>query len=189
MNKLTPEIVVAYHEHMAKKFGAHIITKEDAAEMRAIDYALDVMGIKKKGWFLSHHAMALGNRIYIHWRPGVGGYDDLLYQVFVLVEEIVHKNQWQDDRRFAWRYISSKAHRARFEAEAKRASLEVYYALTGRTLCVDRLCRPLKNYRLRRADIKRVRRDLEIYNTMVARGMVGTKEGREAIRWLKKALK
>ena len=189
MKNITPQIVKDYHAYMAKKFNAVIIQKKDAAGMLFIDHALSLMGVKKKGYFLDHFALTLGNRIYIHWEPGVGTPQQLAYQIRVLAHECQHVLQYRDDPRFALRYLLSKSRRAHFEAQAMHCDLELYHWLYGAAMSVALLTGTLKYYRVRSADRAVARQDLNIYNQAVSRGQISTKPGKVAIRWLQARVK
>ena len=189
MKNITPQIVKDYHVHMAKKFNAVIIQKKDAAGMVLIDNALSLMGVKNKGYFLDHFALTLGNRIYIHWEPGVGSPAQLAYQVRVLAHECQHILQYRDDERFMLRYLLSKSRRAHFEAQAMHCDLELYHWLYGAAMSVSLLTGTLKYYRVRSADRATARQDLNIYNQAVSRGQISTKPGKVAIRWLQSRVK
>lgn len=185
--KLTPQIVRDYHAHVEKRYDVEIIYKADAEEMQAIAWSLDALGIKDKEWFLKHFAHTVGRRIYVPWLPGVGSADDLAYQVRVLNHELQHR--LQNHGRIAQEsamYLASRPYRARQEMHAMKCDLESCFYLYGKPMSVRKLVAPLKHYKLRWSDRRRVRKGLEAYNKMVAKGMVGTAPVKDCIRWLKK---
>ena len=190
MINLTSELVLDYHEYMAKKLKAIVIYKPDAPEMQAAAWALDLMGITSKKYFLEHFAMTVGRRIYVPWEPGdAGSTKGLAFQVRVLAHECQHVVQYRNDERFALRYLLSKSRRAHYEAQAMHCDLELFHYIYGKPMAVERLTQHLKHYRIRRADRAVARQDLEIYNQAVERKQISTKPGKAAIRWLQKRIK
>src|SRR5688572_23673694 len=115
---------------MNETFRAKTFAKASAAEMRAIGWALDLMGIRDQGAFLRHSATTVGRRIYVPFEIGepVGGWT-LWEQIATCVHE--HQHIAQSDRegsvRFAWRYLRDKAQRAIFEAEARAAEMDLHF--------------------------------------------------------------
>jgi hypothetical protein len=168
---------------MAKAFGATIVDKRRAPEMAILAFFLQQMGIMDAKKFSQRFAITIGHRIYLPYSPGVFTKEwTALEQLINIGHECGHVDLFNEDPRYTVRYLSSRSQRCRYECQAKHTDLELYYAFTGRLLSVQKVVRSLRNYLLRKSDLKVAARDLTIYNRFVERDMVGTQAGRTAIK-------
>jgi hypothetical protein len=124
----TPDQVRAFYAAMTQRFGATLIDKSDSVEMQLVADFLGSIGVMDRRAFLANYTTTLGHRIYVPFEPGVAAPGwDLWYQIVVLTHECQHIVQYDKigSVQFDWLYVSDKAARARFEAQAYRSQLEL----------------------------------------------------------------
>src|SRR5207244_13035308 len=87
---------------------------------------LDAIGVRYRDSWLNQCATTIGRRIYVPFTVGDASTLDLWSQVVLCVHE--HQHVVQHDKlglRYELNYLTSKAARARYEAEAYRSELEL----------------------------------------------------------------
>jgi hypothetical protein len=182
----TPEIVRSLWAFMSERFGTRVISKDDAIEMRAAAPILDLMGIDGDR-FLKHQATTIGHRIYVPFTVGIPIPNwDLNEQILTAVHE--HQHVAQADRegqvRFSWFYLRDEADRARYEADARSAELEVHFWRFGKLPPPSDWVTGLEHYALGAEHVATARAILESRAHTIGHGGVYTTAGKAAIAWL-----
>lgn len=187
---LTPEIVCGLWNHLAERFNLQLVDKADAKEMRFVADFLEHMGILDADKFMNEYATTLGNRVYVPFVLGDPESRPLVSQACTLSHEAQHGAQAIREGlvEFVFRYLTSRARRAYFEAEALTTGLEVYHVLTDREPNIASVAHSLAGYALREADIQTCEKHLRSAWLTVSAGGVITTAGREAVWYLKNSL-
>ena len=183
---ITPEQVWGLWRHMQTRFGTKVVNKESALEMQLVAQALDAIGLQSRERFLRSFTTTVGRHIYTPFEVGVpqGGWD-LWNQVVVCAHE--HQHVIQHDREglaFEVAYLADPAARARFEVEAYRSTLELYFWRYGTTPSTRRIAQALAGYGCRREDIEVSARSLALMATAVRTGAVLNEASQVALAWL-----
>lgn len=185
--ELTPRQVMDFASHMKHVFGASIVRKEDALEMRLAARILEWAGIMPRDAFMNRFATVIGRTLYLPFVPGDAKTQEALWrQIVTLTHEMHHIVQRDREGcgRFEWMYLTSTAERARIEAEAYRTEMELTYWRTGRVPSPRRLASRLRSYGCSEADVAVTEVALTMSQAMVERGAVLSKATREALAWL-----
>jgi hypothetical protein len=183
----TPEIVHDFFAFMAAKYGARIVDKGSAFEMKLAATVLRQMGVLDADGFLDKFATTIGHRVYLPFTPGEAQAGWSLWsQIMVLTHECQHIVQYDSlgALRFGWQYLGSTAARTRLEAEAYRCQLELHFWRTGRLLSPHDLAGGLRNYAVTDADVQVAETFLGLSAESVKRGAVINPTSRAAIDWL-----
>lgn len=183
---IKPEEVRAFWHHMSVRFDTTTVNKRDAAGMQLVAHALDLLGILDRERFLTRFTTTIGRRIYAPFEIGSpqGGWD-LWSQVVICVHE--HQHVVQHDREglsYETSYLTSRAARARFEAEAYRTNLEMHFWRHRAIPSTRRLAELLLDYGCRREDVEVVAQSLALSAMSVRRGAVMNEATRAAFDWL-----
>jgi hypothetical protein len=157
---------------LADDYGAMISYGPTSGTVKVLAAALDAIGVQDKAKFLENVSIAVGDVIYLPFKPGVPSNKyPLPAQVAIVAHECEHVEQGHDGWIEFWlRYFTSKAHRAAYEAPALAAELEVYYRLTGRMLDVKGLAKGLEWYKVGAKDIAVTAKHLAIVKNTLERG-------------------
>jgi hypothetical protein len=187
MSEPRPETVQQFWQYMTQHYGASVIDKRNAVEMRVAGEALSRLGIVNRKDFLEHFTTTLGHRIYVPFTPGVESEIWSLWeQIKVCVHECTHVEQY--DRlgalSFSWKYLRS-AGRTQLEAEAYRSTMEMEYWRSGRIIPPATLSESLRNYGVTADDVKVFERMLEMTAESIKRGAIINPATRKAIDWLR----
>ena len=176
----------AFKAHLARRFGARVVRKEDAVEMRMLGAALEAIrgaGVPLPRFedFLSQYATTIGSLVYL---PSGLAPDA---EMELVVHELTHVTQWQREHlRYAFLYLAEGEARARYEAEAFAAAMEFGYARTRTLPSLGALAMPLEGgYALDAGDVQLARDLLEGYATTAQAGLVSSEVAREAIAWMR----
>lgn len=186
--EIKPEEVRAFWHHMSQRFDTTTVNKKDAAEMQIVAHALDLLGILDRHRFLTSFTTTIGRRIYAPFEVGnpQGGWD-LWSQVVICVHE--HQHVVQHDRdpvAYEVSYLTSRASRARYEAEAYRTNLELDFWRHRTIPSTRRLAEVLLDYGCRREDVEVVAQSLALSAISVRKGAVMNEATRAAFDWLDK---
>lgn len=156
---------------LASGYGATIKYGPTSGTVNVLAAALDAIGVADKEKFLANVSITVGDTIYLPFRVGATGKYPYPAQVAIVAHECEHVKQWDDDGAAFWfRYFTSKAHRAAYEAAALAVELEVYYRLTGRMLDVQGLAKGLAWYKVGAKDIAVTAKHLAIVRNTLLRG-------------------
>lgn len=180
-------LVRRFYAHMLSVFDARLLDKRSAGDMRVVAGLLRAMGIVERDEFLQRYATTIGHRIYVPFEPGTPSGDWSLWkQMTVLVYECEHVHQWDrlGSLRFSWQYLTSRASRARLEAEAYRSQMEMEWWRYRRLLDPRSLAALLVHYGVEDADVKVAEVALRASAEAVRRGAVINRSSARAIRWL-----
>jgi len=191
--KVTGKDVESFWKYMAKKYDFKIVQKGDAQEMRAIGWALDLMGVQTKDDFLRSYTTTVivgGWRcVYVPFEIGDGSQAQLINQIATCVHECQHVVQADRDPSQPMKYLTSDASRAYYEADAYRATMEMFFFFTGKLLPPKSLANILKSYSIGKADRRIAEKHLIIAGKVVKRGGVITGTSKVAIKWWKRRKK
>lgn len=188
--KITGKQVKDFWAFMEEKYGFTTVQKADAAEMHAIGWFLDAIGVQSHGTFMSKFTTTIGMKVYVPFKIGVGKQSQLLNQIATCVHEAQHVIQFsRNPARFVARYAANDAARSHYEADAYRCTMEMYYYLTGKLLSPVSLASALKGYGVGAADIKVTRKHLAISKKVIALGYIISSPSKEAIKWWRRRAK
>ena len=182
--KLTGTLVKDFWRYMTRKYKTRVVSKANADEMHLVAGALAAMGIMDAKKFLEKYTTTLWGTIYVPFVPG-DRETDLVAQVTICVHEHVHVRQFKDPE-FAAEYLRSSAKRALHEAEAYRATMEMFHLFFGTFPAASALAKGLKSYACTPADIEVAKTYLEKAAAVIKKGGVVTPESKVALAWLKK---
>jgi len=184
--EIQPDEVVSFWRHMQERFGTTTVNKADAVEMQIVASVLDALGILDKERFLKSFTTTLGRKIYTPFDVGSANDSwDLWDQMVVCVHE--HQHVVQHDREglsFEVSYVTDRAARARFEAEAYRSNLEMHFWRYGTPTRSRPLAELLHDYGCRPEDVEVAARSLALANVSVRRGAVLNESTWAALDWL-----
>ena len=184
--EIQPDEVLAFWRHMQDRFGTTTVNKADALEMQLVADLLDALGILDKERFLTNFTTTLARRIYTPFEVGSpeGGWD-LWSQVVICVHEHQHVVQHdREDLAYEASYVTDRAARARFEAEAYRSNLEMHFWRYGTTESARQLAELLHDYGCRPEDVEVAAQSLALANISVRQGAVLNDATRAALDWL-----
>jgi hypothetical protein len=187
----TPELVRAFYAHMTKTFDCTVINKNDSELMKLIGGFLGAIRVLDPEDFKKRFATTLIDKLYFPFEPGEerpeGELWSLWSQIEILPHEVTHRLQAKEGGTlpFAVEYIvDANSGRARLEAEAYVATMELHYWRHGQTPSPAALAELLRHYAVGEEGIAYTRKRLEAAAITVRYGAVVTQAGQEAIRWL-----
>ena len=185
LNKLAQ----AFSSHMCSKFGATVHHKEDATEMKAIAWGMDlgrwvgIGGLASSSDFMTHYTTTIGTAIYMpeshRSRP--------LTFIEILTHECQHVLQFKESGiKFAWLYLKEPEARVKYEVDAYAAGAAIQQWLTGALDGSDRIVSSLvAGYHLRQEDADLAADMLKSHMVSLKNGVVMSGAAREAISYLK----
>jgi hypothetical protein len=187
MTEPTPQLVRDFWHYMTRRFGASVVDKRSAGEMKAVGTLLGAIGVLDRDAFLARYATTIGRNVYIPFDIGTPSPGWSLWgQLMVCAHELQHVVQY--DRmgplKFAWKYIGSSAGRTALEAEAYRCQLELQFWRTGELVSPAWLASSLKAYAVSDTDIAVAEKYLAMSAESVRRGAVINETSKAAIEWL-----
>lgn len=151
---ITPEQTKEFHRAACERWHAHIADKNDSSVISAVASLLDTMKILDKEEFMENYTITLLDTIYPPYDVGVPDNYSLWDQVETLVHELVHVQQYRDDKLgFPFRYVADKSARAEYEAKAYAADMEMFYWRTGKLYDIRARAQVLENYALEQEHI------------------------------------
>lgn len=180
--------VTTFWDAMQARYGTRIIDKSSAAEMRLVGWFLERIGVLDAATFLERFTTTIGRRIYVPFTPGTPTSRHSLWsQMVICVHE--HQHVEQQDRggsfAFAFRYLTSRAARAAYEADAYRCNLELHHWHTGSIRSPRELAERLRSYGVRDADIDVAETTLVAAARTVKAGGLITPASKVAVAWLR----
>lgn len=183
----TPDLVKEFWGYMASEYKFKTVQKADASEMRAIAWALNLMGVQSKKKFLNSYTTTIGRTMYLPFVIGVeGGVSGISLegQISTCVHECVHVTQYRrGGSKFVWEYLTSPAARAHYEVDAYRSNMEMYFWATGKILDPRDLAAKLAEYGCSKADIRVAAKNLEMSARVIAKGGVVSGPTKKATAW------
>lgn len=191
---LTPELTVAFWEHMLNEFGASARQKDEAAVMQAAATLLNALGIQDKDQFMQDFVTTLHKTIYIPFKIGI---DVPRWPLWSQVRVCCHECQHTViGEREGWalhdgRYLSSGSWRAGYEAECFGTDMEMeLWRLGPNKFDPNKFAqeRPLvlKSYGCSQEEIDQAIQMLTMRAGVISQGVVGTRAAQVAIPWLEK---
>lgn len=187
----TPDDVKAFWTYMQRKYRFRTVRKQDAAEMKFVAEVLDLMKITNKEAFLERFTTVIPlssfRGVYIPFELGVSGpHYDLWGQMVVCVHECDHIAQCdkEGDLGYAWKYLTSAADRAHYEAGGYRCNLEMNWRYQRRVLKPADLAANLVHYGCSRVDVETTRKQLALCLPAIRQGAIVEPAMRTAVIWL-----
>jgi hypothetical protein len=186
MEKLTPEIVQRLWAHMAWRYGAKVVQKSTASEMKIIGRLLSLVSPISYQQFMAGYVTTVKNKIYVPFKIGTDTQQWSLWdQVFICAHEFGHVHQWHVDGYAFWlRYLFSSAKRAGYEAEANKATFDVYFDQMHEMPNIQKVAQSLAYYGCTDLDISVTLKSYRMVCAILASGGTLTKIGRYVIRFL-----
>lgn len=185
--KVTGKQVKDFWRYMSKRHGFKVVQKSDAAEMKAISWFLDSMGIVNSKEFMEKYTVTLGTTVYVNFKIGKGNQRSLVSQVKTCVHETQHVIQYRrNPARFVYNYANSDAARTHYEVDAYRTDMEMHYYFYGKVLKPAKLANKLKGYSVGKGDIHVARKHLLVSSKVVKHGVIVSGISKDAIRWWRK---
>lgn len=184
--KATAGEAAAYMAHMAAACGARIVDRTQAIEYEMLRAAVKEVsfGLIDVETYLHNYSVTLGNLVYLS--PLHTADPDIMIEV--VTHECEHVHQFYDDAAaFTFLYLSEPEARARYEAHAYAAGMEINVARGFGLPSLDQLAFPLEGpaYMLPEEHKKLGRQILEARATQAAAGIYVGKASTEGIKWLK----
>ena len=183
-------VAEAFSVHMCSHFGASVQPKEDAFEMKAIAWGMDIgrgfgmSGLASSSDFMTRYTTTIGTNIYMPKSHR----DEPYTFIEVLTHECQHITQFKESGiEFGWLYLAEAEARVRSEADAYAAGLAMTQWMTGSisqesaTAVVDSLVR---GYHLRQADADLAEDMIKSHVVSLKNGIVMARAAREAIKFL-----
>ncbi len=186
-DSISGNLVKSFWNHMTSQYGTRVIDKNNAIEMKLVAWFLQAINVLDAQKFLQRYATTIGKRIYVPF--AIGGRDyayNFWSQIVICCHEHQHIEQILKEGfvPFAARYISNKAARAAYEAEAYISDMELYFWRTGKVLSPKLLANNLLDYGCRSSDVKVTEKTLNIASYTVRGGGVINRASKKAIDWL-----
>lgn len=154
MSDLTPELVQQFYADATQHFGCSVIDKADSKNMKAVAVFLDAIKVTDRDDFMTRFTTTIFDDIYIPFDVGDAGDYSLVDQVDILVHELVHVQQFRDDRvGFTVGYLLHEAARAEYEAVAYSADMEMHFWRTGEIYDIRARAQLLSHYALEADEI------------------------------------
>jgi len=138
--RVDAELVEMLWEELHTTYRTRRRRKRASWFMRIVAWGIGIFGVMPADRFLDRFATTIRRTIYIPEYP-MGGNRDLLGEIARCVHEHVHVTQWS--LRFAWRYLTDKIWRARYEAMAFRANIALRYWYAGEWLDIREMAAKL----------------------------------------------
>jgi hypothetical protein len=176
--QITKDMVKRAWHFMCDKHKTRGVEKDHSTASEALAAALAIMGIVDKDEFLHRYATTLGHTIYLPFEVGETSDWTLLEQLAVCAHEHVHVRQFHKND-FITHYCLSSAKRALYEAEAYRATMEVYHWATGTCPSPKNIANVLKDYMCNKDDIRNARLYLDKSLDVVEKGAIISPEVQE----------
>jgi len=184
--KLTKKILQDYADYM---FGIFRLTpryRPKSIEMVILNMFLSRLGVTEKNEWLERYATIVGHNVYLPFEIGIPNeLWDLSEQIECIAHECQHAHQQSQDgiNTWHWRYFTSTAKRANYEADAYSTSLELITYL-GYSWNIKHVAESLENYGCNSHDIENVKIRLHVYKKLVDKGAYATYAGIRAIQYL-----
>ncbi len=186
----TPDEVRSFWKYMQKHYGTKVVSKASSKQMKAIAWALNLLGITDKKAFMERFVTTIGRTIYVPFDIGCHHeHWDRWQHATVCVHEHQHVEQLKRDGwKFKWRYLTSKAKRAIYEAEAYRSNFEMYFWRYGELPNARKRAEMLRHYGCSNKDIDVVEKYLALSSETIKRGGIVNRATAVAMRWLNQYL-
>lgn len=154
MEQITPELVKEFWKDALVKFDAKSVDKDDSTFMKSIGTFLDAIKVLDKEDFMERFTTTIFKTIYRPFKIGDTANYSLWGQITVLVHELVHVLQFEDDEvGFTVGYIANESSRAAYEADAYSADMEMHWWMYGEIYDIKRRASALKHYGLEQDEI------------------------------------
>lgn len=184
---VTPDEVRRFWAYMCNEFGATVIDKRKAGEMKLVADALGAMGIQDRDTFMNNFTTTVGSRIYTPFDIGSpeGGWE-LWHQMVIASHELQHVIQYRKHGPigFGLAYLTSAAARTEFEIEAYTVNLEMAYWRYGKTGSARKQAESLRGYAVSAKDIEIAAAALGSAAHTIRQGAVVTEAMAVALPWL-----
>lgn len=161
--KITHAMIEGLWAHFGDEYFGELVAA-DSAKMRAVDWALDALQVRRRKDFLRRRGLTIGDTIYLPFAPGAR---DVRWPPHLQAEVLIHENYhvWQaieyGGMVYAAGYLGNAQMRAHLEAEALRTNLEFGFWLTGSMPDVTPYARMVLEYGLDHTGVRYVTEYLE----------------------------
>lgn len=185
----TPSLVSDFWTFMTGHFQTQVIDKANAPEMQVVASLLAALGLVDRATFLKDYATTIGHHIYLPFTVGTPGAANgwgLWSQIIVSAHEHQHVVEYEalGPIAYDYRYITDTPSRARFEAEAYRASLELNWWRTKTMPSPASLAALLHGYGCTDTDVAMAKTVLDASADAIRHGAVLNQASAVAIGWL-----
>lgn len=185
------KVADAFSAHMCGKFGASVHAKEDAFEMKAVAWGMDlgrefgVSGLASSADFMTNFTTTIGTNVYM---PKSHRENPAVF-IEVFTHECQHVTQFEESGiEFSWLYLAEAEARVRYEADAYAAGTAVIQWMTGEAVSLDSMSNIVKSlvesYHLRQADAELAEDMFRSHLASLKNGIVMSVAAREAIAFL-----
>ncbi len=182
--KLNRRDVIDLWAHMMQRYDTTTKNKNTSRKMKTMAKWMSRFGIMSKKEF-SKFSMTLKKVIYINFKYGERGTrNDYIHRVCVCV----HEHQHAVSPIGYWRYLTSKAYRARKEIRAYKSNIVMKWYLSGyQEPDIEYYLKALKSYRLNDSQIRKAERSFKaLVSQLMRHDLTGVPSvAREAMRVLK----
>jgi hypothetical protein len=169
---------------MSEIYGFRVVQKANQEEMRAIAWALDMMGIKDHKEFMRNYTTTIGTTVYVNFKIGKGTQAQLISQVKTCVHETQHVIQYlRNPGKYVVNYLRSDAARAHYEVDAYRTTMEMHYFFYGTVLSSSKTANLLRVYAVSEWDIHVAKKHLRVTAQVLRHGVIMSGVSKDSIRW------
>lgn len=183
---ISAQTVIDFWGAMTEHFRTRVVDKHDAPEMRAVAWFLEQAGILDSQAFMTRFSTTIGETIYVPFEIGEGSDLARWAQMSTCVHEHVHVEQYRcgGALKFFSRYLLDRTERAKIEAEAMRANLEMDWWRLRKLRDIPTQAEKLRSYDLHDEHIAFVATYLELSAPSIRKGAVSSEPSRIARQWL-----
>ncbi len=180
---ITSQVVKDYFEELSTK-GIKIVYKKRSYFIKLIAWFLNFFRILSKEIFMNYFSTTIGNTIYTNFKTGDPLYS-FVSQLFLAAHEHTHVLQYRKEKFiFFLKYIFSSSSRAKYEAEAYTANIELHYFLFKEIIDVNYFADSLKYYKCSKKDIEKAINILNKNISLIKEGKIISESSKEIIAWL-----
>lgn len=184
MEKLTKEKTLEVAKFLVDFYGAKIIKKSDAKEMKLISKIVSKFTKIKSDEFMKNYSTTIGNRIYLNFE--IGGEDKPFEdQLGTLFHELGHVVQMKSDPMMPILYLTSVSDRAKYEAECWALNME-WKRFLGQAYDLNKYAERILNYGGNKNHVVMLRSLLEAHEMMHNQGLSVLPVVKTAIQYLTK---
>lgn len=184
---ISSEQTVEFVNYMVRKYNMSVVQKATSKEMKAIAWALDMMGIKDKKEFMERYTTTIGNTVYVNFDIGKGNQSQLISQIKTFVHEAQHMEQLRrNPARYTIGYLTSSTKRSHYETDAYRTNQEMHYFFYGRTIRLSSFIDTLRGYNIGEGDLHVAKKHLKVSTKLIKQGLIISGVSKDAIKWFKK---
>lgn len=169
MEKLTKEKTIEVAKFLTEFYGAKIIKKSDAKEMKLVAKVVSKFTKIKSDEFMKDYSTTIGNRIYLNFEIGDESkpFED---QLGTLFHELGHVLQTKTDVMMPILYLASVSDRAKYEAECWALNME-WKRYLGQPYNIQKYAERILNYGGSKNHVTMIASLLEAHEMMHNQGL------------------